>query len=423
MLQFISHRLALFFELFSESWESLKQHKTRNILTGFGVAWGILILLVLLGAGEGLQAGIMKLFGSYAQNSLWFYGGKTSEIQAGQAEGKSIYFDTDLLDQLSAVFPEIEAISPELVSGSLLVSQAKNSSRTQVYGIYPSYFAIKLLQSAKGRVLNTHDQIQMRKVAVIGSKLAEELFQSENELGRFIEVNGALLKVVGVLQSGNLFTQSYQSAVFVSMPVFQECMNTQPKFSAFGLTLDEQVNTRISKEKIVNYLARRLGFSASDKRAVFVSDMEEQAKSFNKLFAGIKLFLWLLGASLLTSGVVGISNIMFIVVKERTREIGIRKAIGATPQSILGLILIESVTVTLVAGLVGMGLGVGIIQIINSLIQSSADGDQALVSSININFTIAIIALITIVLAGCLAGLFPARNAADVKPVEAINQE
>jgi putative ABC transport system permease protein len=151
--------------------------------------------------------------------------------------------------------------------------------------------------------------------------------------------------------------------------------------------------------------------------------MEEQAKSFNKLFAGIKVFLWLLGASLLTSGVVGISNIMFIVVKERTREIGIRKAIGATPQSILGLILIESITVTLAAGLVGMGLGVGIIQIINSLIQSSADGDQALVTSININFTIALIALITIVLAGCLAGLFPARNAADVKPVEAINQE
>ncbi|PKP08141.1 MAG: hypothetical protein CVU09_17155 [Bacteroidetes bacterium HGW-Bacteroidetes-4] len=423
MLQLISTKLALFFELFSESWESLKQHKTRNILTGFGVAWGILILLVLLGAGEGLQAGIMKLFGSYAQNSLWFYGGKTSEIQAGQAEGKSIYFDTDLLDQLSAVFPEIKAISPELVSGSLLVSHTKYSSRTNVYGVYPSYFDIKLLQADSGRVLNAHDQLKMRKVAVIGSKLADELFQSENALGSFIEVNGALLKVVGVLQSGNLFTQSYQSAVFIAMPVFQECMNTQPQFSAFGLTLDEGANTRISKEKIVNYLARRLGFSVSDKRAVFVSDMEEQAKSFNKLFAGIKVFLWLLGASLLTSGVVGISNIMFIVVKERTREIGIRKAIGATPQSILGLILIESITVTLAAGLVGMGLGVGIIQIINSLIHSSADGDQALVTTININFTIALIALITIVLAGCLAGLFPARNAADVKPVEAINQE
>jgi putative ABC transport system permease protein len=387
------------------------------------VAWGILILLVLLGAGEGLQAGIMKLFGSYAQNSLWFYAGKTSEIQAGQAEGKNIYFDNELMSQLTTVFPEIEALSPEYLSGSLLVSHAHGSSRTQVYGVYPSYFAIKLLQAKKGRVLNAHDQLKMRKVAVIGSKLAEELFDSEDEPGQFIEVNGTLFKVVGVLESGNMFTQSYQSALFITMPVFQECMNTNPQFTAFGLTLAPEVNTRNFKDKIVSYLARRLGFSVSDKRALFVSDMEEQVKSFNKLFAGIKVFLWLLGASLLTTGVVGISNIMFIVVKERTREIGIRKAIGATPQSILGLILIESITVTLVAGLVGMGLGVGIIQLINSFIQSSADGEQALVSSININFTIAVIALVTIVLAGCLAGLFPARNAADVKPVEAINQE
>lgn len=423
MFERIEQIISGFNENIAESWDSLKQHKTRNILTGFGVAWGILILIVLLGAGEGLQNGMMKLFGNYAQNSLWFYGGKTSEIHEGQPEGKTIVFSNELLADFAHIFKEIDEISPEKKSGSVLAQYQHKTARAKVYGVAPSYFKIKLLKSGNGRVLNYSDYREMRKVAVIGDKLAEELFPNSTPIGEFIEANGAWFKVVGVLKSGSMFSQGFSSAIVIAMPLYQESMNSDPVFGTFGLTLKEGSNTTRTKEKMKQYLARRLNFSDTDKRAIFISDLEEQVESFNKLFAAVKLFLWFLGASLLISGVVGISNIMFIVVKERTQEIGIRKAIGASPNSILGLIITESVVVTSLAGVIGMALGIGIIQIINGFISSSGDDGETLIDSININLPIAFIALFTIVLAGCIAGLFPARKAADVKPVEAINQD
>lgn len=423
MLRKLEHYISAFYENISESWESLKQHKTRNILTGFGVAWGILILIVLLGAGEGLQHGMMKLFGNYAQNSLWFYGGQTSEILKGQTEGKTIVFNAELIDNFRNVFNEIEEISPEITSGYILAQNKHQTSRVQVYGVTPGYFSIKSLKTKDGRILNNSDYRQMRKVAVIGDKLAEELFSNQEPIGSWFEANGTWFKVVGILKSGSMFSQAFRSGIIISMPLFQESMNSDPVFSTFGLTLKKGTNAAKTKAQMQQYLAHHLGFSPTDKRAIFIADLEEQVESFNKLFAAIKLFLWFLGASLLISGVVGISNIMFIVVKERTQEIGIRKAIGATPQSILGLIITESIVVTGMAGMIGMLLGVGIIQIINGVIQSSANGNETLIDSVNINIPIAFISIFTIVLAGCIAGLFPAQKAAEVKPVEAINQD
>jgi putative ABC transport system permease protein len=423
MLEKIGSFFSRFNENISESWDSLKQHRTRNILTGFGVAWGILILIVLLGAGEGLQNGMMKFFGNYAQNSIWFYGGTTSEVHEGQTEGKTIKFDSELVADFSRVFPEIDEISPEKISGSVLAQNKHQTARAQLYGVNPGYFSIKLLKTEQGRILNRSDYSLMRKVAVIGDKLAEEIFQTASPIGAFVEANGTWFKVVGVLKSGSMFSQGFRSSIIISMPLYQESMSSDPIFDTFGLTLKKGTNTARTKEKMKQYLARRLNFSAEDNRALFIADLEEQVESFNKLFAAVKLFLWFLGASLLISGVVGISNIMFIVVKERTREIGIRKALGATPQSILGLIITESLVVTGLSGLLGMLLGMGIIQLINGLINSSADDKEQLIESININIPIALIAIITIVLAGSIAGLFPARKAADVKPVEAINQD
>jgi putative ABC transport system permease protein len=423
MLYKLNQYLSGFNENISESWESLKQHKARNILTGFGVAWGVLILIVLLAAGEGLQHGLMKLFGNYAQNSLWFYGGQTSEINQGQTEGKTIVFNKELVENFSHVFTEIEDISPEIISGSVLIQYEHETARAQVYGVAPAYFSIKLLKSQNGRTLNDSDYRQMRKVAVIGDKLAKELFGKQEPIGCFIEVNEIWLKVVGVLKSGSMFSQGFRSAVIITMPLYQESMNSDPVFNTFGLTLKNDVNTAITKERMKQYLAYHLDFSPTDNRALFIGDLEEQVRLFNKLFMGIKLFLWFLGASLLISGVVGISNIMFIVVKERTQEIGIRKAVGATPGSILGLIITESIVVTGLAGILGMFLGLLIIQMINTFIQSSTGNDERLIDSVNINLPIAFIAIVTIVLAGCIAGLFPARKAADVKPVEAINQD
>ncbi len=424
MLNSLIYLIEELFDIIEEIWISLKHNKTRNILTGFGVAWGIFILIVLLGAGEGLQTGVMKLFGNYAQNSLWFFGGTSSIAQSGNIDGKKIYFTDDIISDLKIIFPNIDLISPEKKTGIVLASNSNRTTRSIIYGVLPDYFAIKVLNVSKGRSLNNFDQVQMRKVAVIGSKLVEELFSDkQNVLGNYIEVNGTWIKIVGIIESGSIFTQQYESSIIITIPIFKETMNDKANFDTFGLTLNSNVDNKIYKNKIQAYLARRLGFGLNDTKALYISDLDEQTKSFKNLFVGIKLFLWFIGFSLLSSGIIGISNIMYVSVKERTQEIGIRKAIGATYKNIMLLIITESIIITSIAGSIGMLIGIVIIQIINTILYSTADAKNTLINSLNINFNIALLSFITVIFAGVIAGIFPARKAANINPISAINHD
>jgi len=402
---------------------SLKQNKLRNILTGFGVAWGIFILVILLGAGNGFQTGIMKLFGSFAQNSLWVYGGQSSSVEIGMTEGKLILFNEEDVNIIGKRFTEIESISPETTIPRSIVSFKENFGAYTIKGISEDYFKIKILDIDHGRTFNKLDNSEKRKVAIISNKIKKVLFKQNNAVGQFINISGTWFKVIGVLDEGNIFTQSEQNAIFIPFNSVKENYNIGNEFNTFGFTLKSGVNTKDFEIKLKKILANRIGFDRFDEKALFVLNFDEQIKSFDKLFNGIKAFLFFIGVCLLLSGIIGIGNIMLIVVKERTKEIGIRKAIGAKSNSIIMMILSESVVITFIAGLVGLLLGIGVTNLVNLIITQFYDKEDVLISNFGINIPIALLSMFLIVVSGCLAGLYPAKKAAEIMPVVAINHE
>ncbi len=406
-----------------EIFHSLKQHKLRNVLTGFGVAWGVFILVLLLSAGDGLQKGVMKLFGGFAQNSLWIYGGQSSTIEIGMTAGKSIIFtekETELLEQR---YQEIEAISPEVSLTNSIVSFEENYGVYSIKGIGEDYFRIKILGVEQGRCFNYYDNIEKRNVVVIGSRVKDIVFKESEAVGQFVNIAGAWFKVVGVLNEGTLFNQNQQDAVYIPFNTMKSVFNQGNEFTVFGLTLKQGTRTKGFEKKIKKYLANRIKFDESDKKALFIMNFDEQIKTFDKLFKGLKVFLGFIGVCLLLSGIIGIGNIMLIVVRERTREIGIRKAVGAKSKAIIMMILSESVAITFIAGLVGLLLGVGVTSLVNLVMSRVYANEDVLISSFNINFSVAITAMFLIIISGCIAGLYPARKAAEIMPVVALNYE
>lgn len=399
---------------------SLQQHQTRNMLTGFGVAWGIFILIILVGAGQGLQEGVMRIFGNYAQNSLWFYGGYT---ESGNGTRKPVVFDYSLIADLKQVFPEIEAISAEKSISGLLVGTDRHSAMFNVTATDVDYFSIKLLGLSAGRSFNVLDKEMGRKVAIIGERVAEELFPNEPALGKFIQIRGAWFMIIGQLRPGSVFEQGDQGKVFIPFQSLRETIHPDGTFSEVGMVLAPQADLSYFETAIKNYLARRYHFSPTDTQAMYVFNRKEQVKAFNSLFGAIQAFLWAIGISLLLTGMVGISNTMIIVVKERTKEIGIRKSLGAKGRQVLFMILTESVAITLLAGIVGLLLGMLFVFLVNLFLGASPDDNSVVIQGMSVNFSIAAAAIIILILSGGLAGWFPARKAAGITPVEAMNYE
>lgn len=407
--------------LFEEIFHSLRQNKIRNILTGFGVAWGIFILILLLGAGEGLQQGVYKLFGNFAQNSVWIYGGRSSKIEIGRSEGKQILFSQDLLDLINKKFPEINVLSPEHNIGLNNVIYKNNTGPFSVIGVNHEYFKIKLIHPEKGRFFNQRDVEEQKYVAIIGEQVGKVLFSNINPLGEFININGNFLKVIGVMESGSIFNQGDQSSIFIPITTMKSSLAKIDDFNKFGFTLKTGVKSDKFELIFKKFLAKHLNYDHLDEKAVFIFNFEEQVKSFDKLFNVLKGFLWFIGICFLVSGMVGISNVMLIVVKERTKEIGIRKAIGATPRSILNMILMESIVVTFLSGLIGLASGIGLIQIINLILSYTSDDSDSIFSQLTINMPATVVALILIIITGCLAGLIPAKKAVEILPAKALN--
>jgi len=411
------------FNLLEEIFFSLKQHKLRNILTGFGVAWGIFILVILLSTGDGFQRGIMKLFGSYAQNSIWVYGGQSSNIDIGKTEGRFILFNQQEIELIEKRFSEIEAISPEIILANTIVSYQENHGIYSLKGINDEYFKIKILNVKEGRIFNNFDNSEKRKVVIIGNNMKDVLFEGKSPIGEFINIGGTWFKVIGVLDEGTILTQNEQNVMYIPINSLIDSYNKGNEFNTFGITLKKEEDAIKFENRLKRFLANRFDFDKFDEKALFVLNFEEQIKAFNKLFKGLKAFLFLIGACLLLSGIISIGNIMLIIVKERTKEIGIRKAIGAKSKAIISMILMESVTITFLAGLTGLFLGILLINLVNLIINQFYDKKDVLISDLSLNLPVALIAIFMIIISGCLAGLYPAKKAADIMPVEALNYE
>jgi len=412
-------------EQIKEAFISITQNKTRSILAGFGVAWGIFILILLLGTGKGFQQGIMQLFHSFAKNSLWVYGGQVSENNMNKlTQKKSILFDNSDITIAKEWFPEIEFISPELnYRGNSQTIYSQNTTYPQIKGVLSDYFNVKIIKPEEGRLLNVIDNNEHQRFALIGKQVAEVLFPTEKAVGKLVNIAGTYFTVIGVINKGTLFTQNNQNIIYVPYNSFIDCFNSTGKFNTFVLALKSKTETNIFENRIRSFLGRRKGFDKEDKKALFILNFANQVKTFEKLFKGIDTFLWFVGLSLLLSGMVGISNIMLVIVKEKTFEIGIRKALGAKSKSIIWMIIIESTIITSISGIIGLLFGSLFISIINWAIISFFPSNDSLFKSASINFPILIFSLIILILTGVLAGFFPAQKAAKISPVAAMRFE
>ncbi len=406
-----------------ETWFSLKEHKRRNMLTGFGISWGIFILILLVGAGNGLQKGVMILFQDYNQNSFWVYGGKTSLVEPGKQANQKIIFQQEDLHQLQQWFPEIETSSWEMpYAASYLRSQTKSYNRFECVGIENTYFQIKTFRTSQGRLLNKLDDELQRNVVLIGEDIAKGLFDSSNALGEYICIDDNWFQVIGVLESNSLFSDN-KNKVYMPFSCLQNMFANSKPLTCFAFMLQKEASPKLFEKTLLAYLSKKYDFNIDDKNAIYINNLNSNSSSLKSLFGTINGFLWMVGFCMLLSGIVGVSNIMLVVVKERTQEIGVRKAIGATPKSILYMILNESVIITLIAGFVGLISASILVYLINFLIGDMIADKNSIFKGLSVNIPIAIGAIITLVFSGAMAGLYPARKAASVLPIKAISAD
>jgi putative ABC transport system permease protein len=402
----------------------LRNNKLRTFLTGFGVFWGIFMLILLLGAGKGMQNGVEQEFSSNAQDSVWIYARRTSVPFAGLPTGRRIRFKQADLDAIEREIPEVLYISAENPlrwSGQGNTVRSKTRSESYgVYGVADDYFKMKGQQDLLvGRKLNDLDQGEVRKVATIGSVVAENLYPGEDAVGQSIEINKIPFTVVGVFHDESDNGRQAER-LYIPMSLYQQTYGRGEKRLRMLIYRPRPGSDPYEVEdKVVALLKKRHKISPDDRSAIRSNNIFEHVDRFNSLFAAINSFLWFVGIGTLTAGIVGISNIMLITVKERTVEIGIRKALGATPNSIVRALLFESVLVTATAGYFGLVLGVALLEGINALLISSG-AQMSYFKRPEVDFRIALISIIILVSVGMLAGLAPAWRAARISPVEAM---
>lgn len=407
-----------------EIFESIRRHKLRTFLTGFGVAWGIFVLVLLLGSGNGLYKGISSNFSGYAQNSIAIFPGVTSEPYKGLPSNRRIEVSTTDLEMLSTNLRSIDNISPETQMSTNRVYYKENSGDFTVTGVYPAYFSIKLYEKARGRFLNPLDQKQSRNVAIVGKKALNVLFRGEDPIGKRINIQNNHYKVIGTFEtsSSGISFGDDKSRIIIPHTSFVQSFGQKENVGRFHLTPKSGYSSTEVEKSMKHYLGKRLQFHPDDPRAVRTFNMKEQVQNFNALFWGINLFLWIVGLSTLIGGVVGVGNIMLVTVKERTREIGIRRALGATPGSILNMIILEAIVITTLSGYIGLVLGVGVLKGVATIMEKMQLENNVFAAP-SVDWTIAIGATVVLILAGALAGFVPARNASRTKPVEALRYE
>ena len=409
-------------ERWQEIFEAIAKNKLRTFLTGISVASGIFILVILLGAGKGLQNGIEKQFENDAEGIIEVWANTTTKEYKGLNAGRQIQLrNSDYELPLKKYNDEIDKKSATRNTWGGIVTYGKESGNYQFRGVSPDYLDIENATIIKGRFLNSSDLENNEKVAAIGLKVKQDLFKESDPIGKQILVNNVNFKVIGVFTDPS--GEREESRVYMPMTTNQRAFGAGDKITSMMFVLNKKANydealaqSRKFTEDVKSLLKSK-NIIAPDDNAIDAYNSVEEAKQFYDLNLYIRLFFWWVGICTIIAGVVGVSNIMLIIVKERTKEIGIRKALGASPFSIISMILHESIFITTIAGFVGLLASLLLLEFVGPMVQSEYFRNP------EVDFSVALTTLVLLVFAGAMAGFFPAYRAAKIKPIVALRDE
>jgi putative ABC transport system permease protein len=402
-----------------EIFATIEKNQLRTILTGFSVAWGIFMLVVLLGSGQGLENGINKQFQGDAVNVIWVWAGQTSMAYEGMQSGRLIQFTNEDFDLANDLIKKADHISARTgIKGTGIIAYKNQTVTFDIACVHPGTKYIEGTDILEGRFINDFDIRERNKVTAISNIVRDELFKGKKPMGEFIKVSGVPFKVVGIFKDND---ERDNRRIYLPISTAQMVFNGDNHINNLAFTTGDMTVAESQKaEEILRAsFAKKHKFNVDDKRAMGSWNNLVNYSRMLSLFAGIRLFVWIIGIGTIIAGIVGVSNIMIIVVKERTKEIGVRKAIGATPGSIIGLILLESILITGVAGYVGLVLGVGLLELLSPQFATP----DSFFQHPSVDFRVAVGATILLIISGSLAGLIPARKAARIKPIEALRDE
>lgn len=418
-------------DILTEIWATARRNKLRTTLTGFAVAWGIFMLIFLLGAGNGLINATQQNSHRYLNTSMVIFGGQTSKAHKGLKEGRRIELnDRDMEITEERFSDNVEEVGAELDHGNTTMSHGKEYTTANISGVYPNDYIINKRDIIYGRFINKIDIRDRRKSIVISDDMAKELSPTGNVadmLGKIVRIEDLAFHIVGIYQVDK---SMMGTDAFIPFTTYRTIYNVGDKtgnivFSFKGLETEQQ-NEAFEQRYRAN-LNGNHGAAPDDEEAVWIWNRFTQAMQMNTGMGMLRTALWIVGIFTLLSGIVGVSNIMLITVKERTHEFGIRKAIGATPWSILRLIIIESIIITTFFGYIGMVLGIAANEYMNATIGNMKVDSGMFTTTMFVNptvgFDVCINATLLMVVAGTIAGLIPARKAARVRPIEALRAE
>jgi len=404
---------------------TLRRNKLRTLMTALGVMWGIFMLVLMLGFGNGLERGVMKNMVGFVSNSVYVWGQRTSKPYKGLAPGRSIRFTTRDIAAIENGVSGIWALAPRNQLGGWRdgnnVTYGQKTGNFGVMGDYPALLHIENMDILAGRFINDADMEGKRKVTVIGQHVKEVLFGAEDPIGKYVKIRGAFFRVVGVHRSNQPGQQGDRanSTLYVPFSTFQVAFNNGQRVGWFAIAALPEVSGEQLEREIRRTLAANHWVHPDDGQAIGSYNAAEKFGRMQNLFRGIRFFIWFVSLATLMAGALGVSNIMLISVKERTREIGVRKAIGATPASIVMMVLQESVVLTALAGYLGLFVGVVTLELVGSLVR----GTSGPLAAPEIDFGVALVAGGILMVIGLVAGIAPARHAATIRPVVALRTE
>ena len=413
-------------ELLLEIWTSVRRNKLRTFLTGFSVAWGIFMLVILLGSGNGLKNGVLANFDDYATNSIDLGGGQTSKPWMGYEKGRRIRMRNSDLEILRREFPEVEEVAANSWFSGHKATYGREFTQVWLHGSLPKVQQIEGIKLSAGRFINEADVKNYRKVIVIDEPMRRILFKGADPVGKQIKVGALVFTVIGI-EKGD--AQRNNSSCHIPLTTGQlmykgnDPIVNNAIITVRDIDTDEQMED--FEKRLISRLAAEHHFAPDDRSAIWIDNTLERYKNMMVVFGGINLFVWIIGLGTLLAGIVGVSNIMLVTVTERTAEFGIRKALGAKPSSIIRLILTESVLITAAFGYLGMVLGVAVMEAVNYLLnrmpsQQAEGGMNPVFLDPTLDLGVAVSATVVLVVAGLIAGYIPAYRAAQLKTIDAL---